>query len=700
MQKTFKLESVGLEVEIGKYAKQADGAVWIKSGDNVVLSTAVATKEPKDFMGFFPLTVEYREKTASAGKFPGGFVKREGRLSDHEVLISRLIDRPVRPLFPSSYFNEVQLMSTVYSYDGEFPSDVLAIIGSSLALTLAPNIPFLGPIGAVQACKIDDKWVFNTSYKDLLTSRSHIVIAGTNDGICMVEGYANNISEEDLSDLLFQAHELIKEQIEWQLKIKSELNIKDHEIESNFDWDLWEKKVNDFLPENFASALFVDEKSNRDAAMAKLQEDLLSNFAQDIKEEKVSKSILVYIFNNLLKKALPDLIISKDIRVDGRKFDEVRPISSEVGNLPRAHGSALFTRGETQALASITLGTAQDAQIIEHLAGGTLEKKFMLHYNFPPFSTGEVRMLRGVGRREIGHGYLAEKSFINVLPMHDKFPYTIRAISDVLESNGSSSMATVCATTMAMMDAGIPISDMVSGVAMGLIKDSNGKFQVITDILGMEDALGLMDFKISGTKKGIMAIQMDIKAKSGLTKEVLGKALEQAKKGRLHILDKMQQVMNEPNKQVSKFAPRVISFKVPVDKIGGIIGPSGKVIKEIISETGSQIDISDDGTVMIYSKDAKSAERAKSWIKMIAGDIEVGSVHQGIIRRFTDFGIFVELVPGKDGLLHISKIDRELQKNLTEKYKVGDKLKVKVLSYDKDSGRTSLMSPELQKSKK
>lgn len=700
MQKTFKLESMGLEVEIGKYAKQADGSVWIKSGNNVVLSTAVAAKEPRDFMGFFPLTVEYREKTAAAGKFPGGFIKREGRLSDHEVLICRLIDRPVRPLFPSSFFNEVQLMSTVYSYDGEFPTDIMALIGSSLALTLAPTIPFLGPIGAVQACKIDGEWKFNSSYKDLISSKSHIVIAGTKDGICMVEGYANNISEEDLSGLLFKAQDLISEQVEWQLKIKEELGIKDNKIESDIDWASWEKKSMDFFPKDFASALFVDSKKERDLAISKLKKDLLENFATDIKEEKISKSVLSYIFSNLLKKSLPDLIIDKGVRVDGRKFDEVREISTEVGNLPCTHGSCLFTRGQTQALASITLGTAQDSQKIEHLAGGQMEKKFMLHYNFPPFSVGEVRMIRGVGRREIGHGYLAEKSFSNVLPEIEKFPYTIRVISDVLESNGSSSMATVCATTMAMLDAGIPINDMVSGVAMGLIQDSSGKFQVVTDILGLEDALGLMDFKISGTDKGIMAIQMDIKAKSGLTKEILGKALSQAKEGRLHILGKMKELMTEPRKELSEYAPRVVSFKVPVDKIGGIIGPAGKIIKEIIKETGSQIDISDDGTVMIYSKDGESGSLAEKWIKIIAGDIEVGSVHNGIIRRYTDFGIFVELVPGKDGLLHISKIDRDMQRDVERTHPVGTKLKVKVLSFDPDSGRTALMSPELQKSNK
>lgn len=696
MQKTFKLESAGLEVEIGKYAKQADGAVWIKSGKNIVLSTAVATKEPKDFMGFFPLTVEYREKTSAAGRFPGGYIKREGRLSDHEVLTCRLIDRPVRPLFPSSYFNEVQLLSSVYSFDGGFPTDILALIGSSLALTIAPNIPFLGPIGAVQACKIDGDWKFNSSQKELIDSNSHIVIAGTMDGICMVEGYANEIPESELVDLLFKAHELIKEQVEWQLKIKAELGIIDDKIIADIDFPLWEGKIKEFYSKGFSNVLFVKDKKDQDAAMSKLKKDLFDHFSEDIKDEKISESILGYLLKSLIQEDIPDLIVEKNERVDGRKLDEVRQISVETSNLPCAHGSALFTRGQTQALASITLGTAQDAQKTETLSGGVIEKKFMLHYNFPPFSTGEVRFIRGVGRREIGHGYLAEKSFANVLPDHDKFSYTIRSVSDVLESNGSSSMATVCATTMGLMDAGVPIKNPVSGIAMGLIQDSQGGFHVLTDILGMEDAFGLMDFKVTGTENGIMAIQMDIKAKSGLTKDVLQRALEQSNSGRLHILGKMTDVMAVPNKELSPLAPRVTSFKVPTDAIGAIIGPGGKNIKEIIAQTESEIDIQDDGTVMIYSKDGSKANDAKQWVMMLAGEIEVGSMHNGIIRRFTDFGIFVELVPGKDGLLHISKIDRSLQNNLMDKYKVGDPLKVKVLSFDRDSGRIALMAPELQ----
>ncbi len=699
MQKIFKLESAGLEVEIGKYAKQADGSVWIKSGNNIVLSTVVATRKEGEFRGFFPLTVEYREKTAAAGKIPGGYLKREGRLSDHEVLTSRLIDRPIRPLFPSSYFHEVQLLSTVYSYDGEFPTDVLSLIGSSLSLLLAPNIPFMGPIGAIQACKVGDDWVFNTSYKDLLESKSHIVIAGTQDGICMVEGYSNNLLEDELIDLLFKAHELIKEQIAWQLSIKKELAVSDQVVKSEVDWTFWEDKVRSFYKDGFSNVLFVDGKNERDVAMAKLEADLLQNFKKELDEELIAESILIYLFNSLLKKDLPDLMSNKGVRVDGRKFDEIRKIDVDVANLPCAHGSSLFTRGQTQALASVTLGTAQDAQKVEHLAGETIEKKFMLHYNFPPFSTGEVRFIRGVGRREIGHGYLAEKSFVNILPKEEKFPYTIRVISDVLESNGSSSMATVCATTMSLMDAGVPITDLVSGVAMGLIKDSSDKFTILTDILGMEDFLGLMDFKITGTKSGIMAVQMDIKAKSGLTKDVLKQALAQAKAGRLHILGKMDVVLSEPRKELSPLAPTVTSFKIPTDKIGAIIGPAGKIIKEIIAETGSEIDIQDDGTVLIYAKSSAGAKQAKEWIAILAGDLKVGSVFDGVIRRFTDFGIFVELVPGKDGLLHISNIDRELQRDITSKYKTGDKLKVKVEKYDPDSGRISLFAPELKKAR-
>ena len=695
MQKSFNLSQLGLEVQIGKYACQADGSVWIKHNNNIVLSTVVACKNPKDFLGFFPLTVEYRERFSSVGKIPGGYIKREGKLSDYEILTSRLIDRPIRPLFPSNYFNEVQLLSTVYSYDGKFPSNILAMISSSLALTIS-NIPFFGPIGAVQATRINNEWKFNLDYKDICKSDSNIIIVGAKDGICMVEGYCNNISEKELIDLLFLAEEQIKIQIDWQLDIQKQLGIKKEEIEDEINWDLWKKKVKEALPKDFAEKLFVTSKLERNLVEEKLRSDLLDNFENEIKQEEISKSIIFYVFDSVLKEILPDLVNKKGIRVDGRKFDQVRPINIEVGLLPCVHGSSVFTRGETQAIASLTLGTSDDAQRIERLIGEENEKKFMLHYNFPPFSTGEIKMMRGVSRREIGHGYLAENSFKSVLPDKDKFPYTIRSVVDILASNGSSSMASVCSTTMAMLDGGIPIKDMVGGIAMGLFKDSQGKVSILTDILGIEDSYGLMDFKVTGTEKGIMGIQMDVKDKSGLTKDLLKDSLEKAKEARLHILKEMKKVMDQPRKNLSDFAPRVEIIKISTDKIGNIIGPAGKIIKEIIAKTDTQIDIKDDGSVMIYAKNDQASKEAAKWINVLAGKIEVGSTFSGIVRRITDFGVFVELVPGKDGLLHISKIARDKQRNLDKYCKVGDSLTVKVINYEESTDRIGLIAPDLK----
>lgn len=698
MQKTFKFSELGLEVEIGKYARQADGAVWIKHGNNIVLSTVVASKEHKDFIGFFPLTVEFRERFFASGKIPGGYIKREGRLTEAEILTSRLIDRPIRPLFPSYYFNEVQLISNVYSYDGKFPTNILALIGSSLALTIS-SIPFLGPIGAVQIGKVDGKWEFFLSLDQEKKSDTNIVIAGTQDGICMVEGHCNEISESEFIDLMFQAHEKIKKQIAWQLEIKEALNVKKIESENTFDWDLWKRQIKDFFPNNFTDALFTKTKEERTVAMNNLRDSLLENFKPQIENKEVTTAIINYLFDSILKEILPNEVIKKGTRVDGRNFDEIRPIEIEVGNLPCTHGSSLFRRGETCALANITLGTGQDAQTIEQLIGEPIEKSFMLQYNFPPFSTGEVKMMRGVSRREIGHGHLAESSFYNMLPAKDKFPYTIRTVIDVLESNGSSSMATVCSAAMSLMDGGVPIKKVISGIAMGLIKDSNDKIEVLTDILGIEDALGLMDFKIIGSEDGITAIQMDIKAKSGLTKELLETALDKAKTARLSILGKMKNVLSEPRKKLSENAPQVKSFKIPTDKIGAIIGPSGKMIKEIIAKTNTQIDISDDGTVSIYAKDAKSSELAAKWVNTLAGNIEVGMTFEGPIRKIADFGIFVELVPGKDGLIHVSNIARSKQRNIHQLYKVGDILKVTVANYDRDNERINLICKELKEDK-
>jgi polyribonucleotide nucleotidyltransferase len=694
MVKTFRLAEQGIEVEIGKLARQSDGSTWIKAGNNIVLCTAVASKEAKDLLGFFPLTVEYRERMSAGGKIPGGYMKREGRLSDAEVLTSRNIDRPVRPLFPATYFNEVQLLSSVYSSDGAFPTSILAIIGSSLALTIS-KIPFLGPIGAVQVGKVNGAFKFNPTFEEMSLSDTDITIAGTQFGICMVEGHCHNITESDLTDLLFKAHDLIKQQVEWQLAIQKEIGAPKEEPVSKIDWAAWKIKVTENLPATFAEELFAATKNERGEGMAILKEQVIAKFEDDIKNELVTKTTLGFVLDSIIKEILPDILAQKQQRVDGRAFDQVRPISIDVGILPCAHGSAVFQRGETQVIASLTLGTGQDAQRVDSLIGGERERLFMLHYNFPPFATGEVKPLRGAGRREIGHGFLAESSFINILPAAEKFPYVVRSVCDVLESNGSSSMATVCATTMALMDAGVPIKDMVGGIAMGLVRDSKGAMHVLTDILGMEDAFGLMDFKVVGTDQGIVSFQLDIKDKNGLQRDLFVKALEQARTARLHILGEMRKVMTAPRPELSLLAPRVSTFKIPTDKIGAVIGPSGKNIREIIAKTGTEIDIEDDGSVRIYSKSSESAQEATAWVKVLAGDLEIGSIYNGTIKRIADFGLIVELVMGKEGMVHISTIAREKQRDFEDKYKLNDKLTVKVVSVDQETGRIKLIAPDL-----
>lgn len=694
MQKIFRLPALNLEVEIGKVARLADGAAWVRSGNTVVLATVVeATNDT--FPGFLPLTVEYRERMSAAGKIPGGYIKREGKLSDQEVLNSRLIDRPIRPLFPVTYFNEIQLLATIYSSDGEVPVNVLAILASSIALTVS-KIPFLGPVGAVQAARVNGAWVFNTTDELRAQADSVIVVAGTKDGICMVEGSCNDLAEKELIDVLFDAHELIKQQVEWQLSIQQELNIEKNAAADDAPWEAFKQKMNECLPAQFADTLFVKTKSERSEATKALEEKIVTHFAEELEQGVVTKSLLMFLFDSLLKDALPEAIVRRQERIDFRKFNQVRPIDSEVGMLPCVHGSSLFRRGETQALSSLTLGTAQDAQKVEGLAGLT-ERSFMLHYNFLPFCTGEVKPMRGTSRRETGHGYLAQSSFTYVLPSQESFPYTIRSVVDILESNGSSSMASVCSTTLALMDAGVPLKAMVGGVAMGAFRDKAGEFHILTDILGKEDSFGLMDFKVTGTESGIMAFQLDIKDKVGLPRELFEKALEQARLGRLHILAEMRKTLGAPRAELSQLAPRVLSFRVPQDKIGMIIGPAGKNIKEIIAKTNTQIDIEDEGIVKIYSKDKAAAQAAESWIKLLIGDVEVGSKVMGIIRRFTEFGIFVELVPGKDGLVHISTIAKELQKDLTINCKVNDPLEVKIVAYDRETGRIRLVAPTLEK---
>jgi polyribonucleotide nucleotidyltransferase len=693
MPKIFKLENSDIEVEIGKHARQATGAAWLRCGDNVLLSTAVVSKEEREYAGFFPLIVEYRERPVSVGKIPGGYIKREGRLTDNETLISRTIDRGIRPLFPKFYFNEVQVINSLLSSDGKFPNEVLGILGASIALTIS-GMPFLGPIGAAQVCKIDGEWQINGPVPTSDT-KDRFVVVGTENGIAMVEGHCDNLSESKLLDLLSLAHVEIKKQVLWQLEIKKELGVESVEPKSDFDWNGWEAKVKNAMPTDWDTIIYGDKGSFGERLSA-AKSDVLAKFAADVEAGVVKTKQLGFFFDLAFKAIAADVITKNNKRFDGREPGQIRPISCEIGFLPGAHGSSLFTRGETQALASITLGAAQDAQKVETLFGGVEERTFMLHYNFPPYSTGEIRMPRGVGRREIGHGHLAQSTFNSVLPSQEDFPYAIRSVVDILSSNGSSSMAAVCSTSLSLMDAGVPVKHPVAGIAMGLLQDSAGTYTVISDILGSEDAHGLMDFKITGNQDGILSFQMDIKARDGLSRDVLEKALDAARVGRIHILEEMSKVISNPRDDVAQNAPRVTTIRIEKDKIGALIGPGGKNIKEISSSTETTIDIADDGLVRIFSRSADGADKAKAMVQAVTGDIEAGTEYNGIVRSVVDFGLFVQVVPGKDGLVHVSSIARDKQSRLAELLPIGSSLKVIVTSNDKKTGRIRLVAPELE----
>lgn len=686
--KSFSLKKFDYEVEIGKFATQADGAVWFKQGGTVVLATVVSAPS-SEFPGFLPLTIEYREQFAAAGKIPGGYYKREGKATDKEVLTGRLIDRAIRPLFPENYFNQIQIVVTVYSVDKEHQPAVIALGASSLALAIS-KIPFLAPVSAVEVARVKGEWILNPLYSQTLESDVRITVAGTKEGINMVEGCTSEISEDDMVEVFFKAHALIKEQIAWQEEIQAQVGIPKEPIVDPINWTEWTEKFNSFLTEERVKLTFVSDKVKRGKALDDLLEEFKEEHKAQIEELAIPSKIFEYIFDDVLKKKITALIFKLGQRIDGRSFEQVRMISTEVGLLPFTHGSAVFNRGRTQALVSLTLGGGQDEQKVEDLMGNTVEKSFMLHYNFPPFSVGEVRPMRGPGRREIGHGHLAASALEPILPKKEDFPYTIRIVADMLESDGSTSMATVCGSTMALMNGGVPIKKMVSGIAMGLLQSSEGDFQPISDINGIEDAFGLMDFKVAGTSEGITAIQMDIKYKGGLPREVFQKALHQAKRGRHHILMEMQKVMTKPNEQLSELVPHIVTLKIKQDKIGAIIGTGGKTIRSITEKTGTMIDIESDGLVKIFGHPGPKMDEAIGWVKVLAGQIDKGQVFNGKIKRIADFGLFVELVPDFDGLVHISMIPKQKQANLNKEYKIDDPLKVEVLDYDPDSGRVRL----------
>ncbi len=681
-----------LILETGLMAKQASGAVVAKYGDTVVLSTAVASKVERENVDFLPLTVDYQEKAYSAGRIPGGFFKREGRQSEKEVLTSRLIDRPIRPLFPDGYFFDTQIIASVLSIGDESSMDLMGMIASSAAISIS-DIPFNGPVGAVRMGLVEGKFIVNPGQKELESTSLNLVVAGTADAIMMVEGGAAELTEAQMLEALELAHVEIKKIVALQNELVAKVGHPKRTVKTvEIDKDLAEQ-VAALAMERLRSSIVIPNKMERQKTLDALLEEIKLKLK---KEDDSTRNLQIStIFFNIEKDEVRKIILEKNIRADGRKPGEIRPISSTVGLLPRTHGSALFTRGETQALVVATLGTSEDEQRIDSLEGEYF-KTFMLHYNFPPFSVGETKPLRGPGRREVGHGALAERALKPMVPAKQQFPYTIRLVSDILESNGSSSMATVCGGTLALMDAGVPIKAPVAGIAMGLIKEGD-KVIVLSDILGLEDHLGDMDFKVTGTSQGITALQMDMKIE-GITIDIMRTALQQAKDGRLHILGKMIETLAAPRQNLNPFAPRIISMKINQDKIKDVIGSGGKVIRSIVEQTGAKIDIEDDGTINIASADEAAANKAREIIKGIVQEAEVGKLYMGKVRKIMDFGAFVEIFPGTDGLLHISQISERRLEKVTDELKEGDEVLVKVLEIDRQ-GKIRLSRKEAMREK-
>ena len=676
-----------LSLETGRFAKQANGAVMVRYGDTMVLVTSVAKSEAKEEQDFFPLQVEYREKTSAAGKFPGGFIKREGRPTEKEILSARLIDRPIRPLFPKEFNNETQVIAFVLSYDGDNDADVLGAVGASAALTIS-DIPFDGPIAEVRVGRVDGEFIVNPTDSQIKTSDLELVVAGTADSIIMVEGESREVSENDLLAALKYAQVEIKKLVDLQIELKEAIGktkweVKPKEIDAALKNDVYS-----LAQEKQKQVVYsVLAKEERSAKNKELLEEVNAALAEKYPEQG---KVIGEIIHDMEKEMMRERILNEGIRLDGRNTTQVRPISIDLGVLPRTHGSALFTRGETQSLTTVTLGTKDDEQIIDGLSE-EYKKKFMLHYNFPPFSVGEVGRMTGVGRREVGHGNLAERALKIVFPQESEFPYTVRVISDILESNGSSSMATVCAGSLAMMDAGIPVKKAVSGIAMGLVKEGD-KYAILSDILGNEDHLGDMDFKVTGTSDGITAFQMDIKIQ-GISFEIMEKALHQANEGRMHILSKMNETIQAPREQLSQYAPRLITMHIETDQIGIVIGPGGKTIQGIQRLFGVEINIEDDGTVHIASPNKENAVKCKEYIKKITATPEVGEIYDGVITKLMDFGAFVEILPGKEGLLHISQIDNKRVDKVSDYFKPGDKVTVKLMKIE--NGKFSLSRKEL-----
>ena len=679
-----------ISLEAGDLARQAGGAVVVRQGDTMVLVAATMASSAREGVDFFPLTVDYREKTYAAGKIPGSFFKREARPGELETLICRLIDRPIRPLFPKEFKNETQVVAMVVSHDGENPPDVNAITGSSAALMIS-DIPFENPVAGARISRVDGKLIFNPNYEETANSDLNLIMAGTSDGIVMVESGASEVSEDEMMEALDFGHERIKKVIDIQIKLRELLGKEKLVVEPAPVNEELKTSINSKAAEKLDTACQIPGKHERGDAVKQIQEDLLAELNPD-EDEQISAEIKD-IFHDLEKTIVRNLVLDKQYRVDGRGLSDVRPISIMTGYLPRVHGSAIFTRGETQALVTATLGTSTDEQKMDSLEFKG-SKSFLLHYNFPSFCTGEVKFISGPGRREIGHGMLAERSLVPVLPGKDQFPYTIRIVSEILESNGSSSMASVCGGSLSMMDAGIPIKAPVAGIAMGLIKEGD-RVAILSDILGSEDHLGDMDFKVAGTANGITALQMDIKI-TGLDRDLMKTALQQAKEGRMHILGEMSKALSTPREEINKHAPRIVTLTVPKEKIRDVIGPGGKVIREIIDKTGVSIDINDDGLVSIASADAEAAAKAVEFVENLTQEVEVGRIYLGKVKKIVDFGAFVEIFPGTDGLVHISQICDRRIKNVSDEIQEGDEIKVKVIDVDQQ-GKVKLSRKEALK---
>ena len=671
-----------LTIEQGKMAKQANGAVLVRYGDTVVLVTATASSAPREGVDFFPLTVDYEEKMYAAGKIPGGFIKREGRPSNDAVLCARLIDRPIRPLFPDGFRNDVQIVATVLCVEQDNPPEIAAMIGASCALTVS-DIPFMGPIAGVRVGYVDGAFVINPTEEQRAASELNLTVAGSHDAVMMVEAGANELSEEVVLDAILFGHAEIRRLVEFQNDIRSACG-KEKIVPAIFAVsEELESKVRAYAEERLDAATRNSDKLARDADIAAIKEETVEHFIEEYPDAAKEIAQILY---KIEKGIVRHMITHEKIRPDGRALDEVRPVSCEVGILPRTHGSGLFTRGQTQVLTVTTLGSIGDEQIIDGL-GPETTKHYLHHYNFPGYSVGEARPMRSPGRREIGHGALAERALFPMIPSIEDFPYTIRLVSEILESNGSSSMGSVCGSTLSLMCAGVPIKRPVSGVAMGLVRDGDD-YSILTDIQGMEDALGDMDFKVAGTTKGITAIQMDIKI-AGITRDILASALAQAKQGRAFILEKMLACIDKPAAELSPYAPRVEVITIDIDKIRDVIGTGGKVVRKIIDETGVDVDIHEDGNIFITSPNMDAMDRARKMIEDIVREVEVGEVYTGRVTRFLKFGAFVELLPGKEGLCHISQLAKHRVESVEDVVKIGDQLEVKVIEID-EKGRINV----------